>query len=422
MTLNRSSAAWRTCQSVSVSAALQPRFDLVAVERGEREHRAPADRGLVVARARARRAASTDRRARRARRPRPRARADRRASSPRRSAPRSRSRRRARVLADRVGRGFGDPRVVVGEQLDEHRARRRAAELRRDLARRGAGRAASASRGGAPPDRRARPGGARCGRARRSRPRGRRGSGSSTARATRPAGRRSTATAAARAFVSTLATLDGPTWPTIAGAIPYSGRRPLPILSRRTGRAGRSRRPTVASALGVGVDGRGDTGPAVLGAEPSSAAGVSRRGSRRAASMAIATVPTTNAAPERGERHQSEDSRERRSPGARRGAGWSGARRSPRRRCAGSAWQSVGRWTRRSSSISRVFPPSSVGARRSELKEWTPKQTAPADGADPNPPAEPDARSAAAPDRVARRDSRSGSRSWSSSRSRSPAS
>ncbi len=95
---------------------------------------------------------------------------------------------------------------------------------------------------------------------------------------------------------------------------------------------------------------------------------------------------------ERGDRDEAEDAHEgpgpapRAPPGA--GAG------SPRLGSRGPAWQSVERWTRRSSSVSRVFRPPSVGARRSELKQWTPRRRRPR-RAEPGPRS--GRRSAAAP-------------------------
>ena len=114
----RSSAAWRTCQSRSVSASRQPGLDCFAVERGEREHRAAAHGRLVVACGEHDRRARSDRRARRARRRPPRARAGRRGRG--RATERGDARGPSRAaFAERERGGLGDERVVVGEQGDQ---------------------------------------------------------------------------------------------------------------------------------------------------------------------------------------------------------------------------------------------------------------------------------------------------------------
>ena len=113
----RSSALWRTCQSGRSSAARERGFDLGAVERREREHGAAADRGLVAHSRRAPRRARPGRRARRARRPRLRGRAGRRARSRSATSAATTCRGRVAPFAERERGGFGDPRVVVVEQL-----------------------------------------------------------------------------------------------------------------------------------------------------------------------------------------------------------------------------------------------------------------------------------------------------------------
>ena len=134
---------------------------------------------------------------------------------------------------------------------------------------------------------------------------------------------------------------------------------------------------------------------------PVSAFELSRPGWRRASSAPIATVPAEKCGAERGNRHQAEDSPERVRPGAAPvpvAAGPTGAAPS----MWGSAWQSVGQWTRRNSSISRVFF-HCFGRRAAPRAEaMDTEATATADGADPNFDAGGRWRTRPAPDLVAR--------------------
>ena len=285
------------------------------------------------------------------------------------------------MFADRVRGGFGDPGVVVGQQFDQHRT--------------------------SPPARaaaRPRPRGAGPAGRRRARP------GARSARSRRGAVRTSAASATARtrALGSSLH----------AQRVRASRARPRP---RRRGRSHprprRYRRADRArSELGV-VSGdslqragriadpvltdRSDVGPGGTDAGRSShhcsPGSVSRTGRHRPCRYALEMwrglvfvlshpgwTRTSSArrrpcpqerGAERGDRHEDEDLGERVRPTRGRHQ-WSGAdgRRVLER---GSAWQSVGRWTRRSSLISRCVVIASVGARRPELKEWTSKQRRP---------------------------------------------
>ena len=286
---SRSSAAWRTCQSGSVDAASQLRLDLVALERGEREHGAAAGSRACRRTRRAPPAVSPGRPARRAPRPPTRVRAGRRAPSRRCTSAAIAARRRARVFADRERGGLGDPRVVVGEQLDEHGARRRRVRAWARPRPRGAGRG---RRGRARPGASGRADPARCGADERGDGDRAHAAGSGRRRRARRARARRSRPRPPRPgrLRPRVATLSGRRFPTAAPSVCRSSLDGSIWFGRTA--AGRS---SLAMLRGR-CRGRGDTDPVRLPAR--SRLGTAQPPRLEATIMTpIATVPTTNAAP-----------------------------------------------------------------------------------------------------------------------------